>query len=291
MRRRWTTVALLLPATLIVAALLVLPVGRLLELSFHLTKPGGITPLPGYSLGSYARALGDSYYLGILWRTLWMSVGVTLVTVLLGFPLAYLLWRADPRRKTLLTLLVMAPLMISLVVRSYGWMILLGDTGVINTALLALGWIEDPLPLMYTNGAVFLGLVHVQLPFMVLSLLSAMERTDPVLLDAAETLAASRPRAILEVLLPMTLPGMVGGATLVFTLNMTAFVTPQLLGGSGSRVMTTLIYSQFTNAFNWPLGSALAMVLSLASLILVMLLAWLAGRLPMMHRLTAPQGR
>jgi putative spermidine/putrescine transport system permease protein len=282
---------LLLPALLIVVGLLVLPVGLLLELSFHQPVPGRITASPGLSLGSYARALGDSYYLGILGRTLWMSVGVTLVTMLLGFPLAYFLWRADPRRKTLLTLLVMAPLMISLVVRSYGWMVLLGDSGVINTGLLALGLIDNPLSLMYTNGAVFLGLVHVQLPFMALSLLSAMERTDPVLLDAAESLAASRLRAILEVLLPMTLPGMLGGATLVFTLNMTAFVTPQLLGGSGSRVMTTLIYGQFTNAFNWPLGSALATVLSLASLTVVMLLAWLAGRLRVMQRLILLPGR
>jgi putative spermidine/putrescine transport system permease protein len=291
MTQGWRTGGLIVPAVLIVAALLVIPVALLLGLSFQQTAPGHITPQPGFSLSSYARALGDGYYIGILGRTLWMSVGVTLVTILLGFPLAYLLWRADPHRKTLLTLLVIAPLMISLVVRSYGWMILLGDSGVINTALLSLGLIEDPLPLMYTNGAVFLGLIHVQLPFMVLSLLSAMERTDPVLLDAAETLAASRLRAILEVLLPMTLPGMVGGATLVFTLNMTAFVTPQLLGGSGSRVMTTLIYSQFTNAFNWPLGSALAVVLSLASLALVMLLAWLAGRLPMMQRLTVQRAR
>jgi putative spermidine/putrescine transport system permease protein len=290
-QNRWRITLLLLPAVVIVTALLVLPVGLLLELGFHQNQPGRMILQPGYSLGSYVRALGDPYYLLILWRTLWMSAGVTLVTVLLGFPLAYLLWRASPRWKTLLTLLVVAPLMVSLVVRSYGWMVLLGDTGVINSALQSLGLIEDPLSLIYTTGAVFLGLVHVQLPFMVLSLLSAMERTDPVLLDAAETLAASRPRAILEVLLPMTLPGLVGGATLVFTLNMTAFVTPQLLGGSGSRVMTTLIYGQFTNAFNWPLGSALAMVLSLASLLVVALLAWFAGRLPAMRRLTAAQGR
>lgn len=282
---------LLLPATLVVTGLLVVPVGVLLALSFRRALPGQIVPTPSFSLDSYARVLGDSYYLEILGRTLWMSVGVTLAATLLGFPLAYFLWRVSPRRKTLLTLLVIAPLMISLVVRSYGWMILLGDTGVVNTALLYLGLIKDPLPLMYTNGAVFLGLVHVQLPFMVLSVLSAMERTDPVLLDAAETLAASRPRAVLEVLLPMTLPGIVAGATLVFTLSMTAFVTPQLLGGTGSRVMTTSIYSQFTNAFNWPLGSALAMVLSLTSLAVVTVLAWVAGRLPLMRRLTVLPGR
>lgn len=285
MERRWQTRVLLLPALLVVVVLLVVPVAMLLELGFHEAQPGRMALQPGYSLMSYARALGDGFYLAILWRTVWLSTGVTVVTILLGFPLAYLLWRAPPERKMLLTLLVVAPLMISLVVRSYGWMVILGDSGIINSALRALGLIDMPLHLMYSTGAVFLGLVHVQLPFMVLSLLSSMERTDPVLLDAAETLSASRPRAIFEVLVPMTLPGMIGGATLVFTLNMTAFVTPQLLGGSGSRVMTTLIYGQFTTAFNWPLGAALAMVLSLVSLVMVVALTLLAGRHPAMRRL------
>jgi putative spermidine/putrescine transport system permease protein len=270
--------------------LLLLPVGILVELSFHETVPGRMILQPGASFGSYIKAIGDSYYLAILLRTLWMSAGVTLVTILLGFPLAYALWRSPARWKMLLTLLVVAPLIISLVVRSYGWMVLLGDTGIVNTALLSMGLIESPLQMMYTTGAVFMGLVHVQLPFMVLSLLSGMERTDPVLLDAAETLSASRFRAILEILVPMTLPAMLGGATLVFTLCMTTFVTPQLLGGSGSRVMTTLIYGQFTNAFNWPLGSALAMVLSVASLGGVALLAWLFGCSQVMRRLNQSQG-
>ena len=287
MDRSWLTKLLLLPALLVVTGLLIMPVAMLLELGFHESLPGRMILQPGYTLATYARALTDWFYLAILWRTFVMSVGVTVVTILLGFPLAYLLWRAPPQRKMLLTLLVVAPLMISLVVRSYGWMVLLGDSGIINSMLVSLGLIEFPLQLMYTNGAVFLGLVHVQLPFMVLSLLSAMERSEPVFLDAAETLGASRPRAILEVLLPMTLPGMVGGATLVFTLNMTAFVTPQLLGGSSSRVMTTLIYGQFTSAFNWPLGSALAMVLSVVSLVAVTALAMSTRRMAAMKRLTA----
>lgn len=171
--------------------------------------------------------------------------------------------------------------------RSYGWIVLLGDTGVVNTALLSAGLISEPLSMMYTPGAVFMGLVHVQLPFMALSLVVAMERIDPVLLDAAETLSATRLRAVTEVLLPLSRPGLLGGATLVFTLCMTAFVTPQLLGGSGSRVMTTLVYGQFTGAFNWPLGSALAVTLSAVSLLGVALLGWLLGRAPAMRRLGA----
>ena len=279
--------ALLLGPMLVIVVLLVLPVGRLIELSFHQTQPGRMLLQPGYSLGSYARAVGDPYYLLILLRTVLLSAGVTVVTVGLGYPVAYCLWRASPRYKTVLVLLVVAPLLVSLVVRSYGWMVLLGDTGVVNAALLAAGLISEPLAMMYTPGAVFLGLVHVQLPFMVLSLLTAMERTDPVLLAAAETLSASRLRAIVEVLLPLTLPGLVSGATLVFTLCMTAFVTPQLLGGNGSRVMTTLIYGQFTSAFNWPLGAALAAVLGVASLLGVAAMAWLAGCVPASRRLAA----
>ena len=289
---RGSTFLLLAPAGLIVLLLMVLPLLRLFELSFHEVVPGRMSVQPALSLGSYIKALTDVYYLGILLRTFLMSAGVTVVVALLGFPLSYFLWCAPKRWKTLLTLLVVAPLMISLVVRAYGWMVLLGDSGIVNSSLEALGFIDMPLPMMYSLGAVFLGLVHVQLPFMVLSLLTAMERVDPVLLNAAETLSASRPRAIFEILLPLSMPGLLAGSTLVFALCMTAFVTPQLLGGSGSQVMPTLIYGQFTTAFNWPLGAALAAILSVISLVGVAALAWLfrlAGSL-MFHRASGGAG-
>jgi putative spermidine/putrescine transport system permease protein len=282
--------ALLAPALLLLVALLAVPLGYLAELSFRENVPGRMVLKPGFTLAGYARVLGDGFYLGILGRTLWLSAAVTSVSLVFGFAVAYALWRAPARWKTTLTLLVIAPLLISLVVRAYGWIVLLGDTGLVNRVLLGFGLVEEPLQIMYSAAAVFLGLVHVQFPFMVLSLLAAMERIDPALLDAAETLGASRARAVAEVVLPLSLPGVVAGCTLVFTLCMTAFVTPQLLGGSGTRVMTTLVYNQFTAAFNWPLGSALAVVLSGASLGVVVVFSALMGRLPSLRRIGLTDG-
>ncbi|HVT30556.1 MAG TPA: ABC transporter permease, partial [Lacipirellulaceae bacterium] len=207
-----------------------------------------------------------------LLRTLLLSFTVTVLCAALGFPLSYFLWRADPRWKGTLTLLVVAPVLISIVVRAYGWVVLLGDNGLLNQALVNLGIIGAPLQIMYTMAAVFIGLLHVQFPFMVLAILTALERIDPFLIDAAETLGASRFKAVTLIILPLSLPGLITGSILVFTLCMTAFVTPIFLGGSGAQVMTTLIYGQFTTAFNWPVGSALAVILAVVSLGVAVLL-------------------
>jgi putative spermidine/putrescine transport system permease protein len=252
---------LLLPAGLLVAALLVAPLVYLLSFSLHQSVPGRMALEPGLSLSNYGRILTDSYYIGVTVRTLGLSLGATAICLLLGFPLAYFLWRAPARWKGALTLLVVAPLLISIVVRSYGWMVILGDSGLLNSALRAVGLIDAPLEIMFTSTAVLIGLVHVQFPFMVLSILAGLERIDADLIDAAATLGARSGRAILEIVLPLAVPGIVGGVTLVFSLCMTAFVTPTLMGGSGSRVLTTLIYNQFVIVFDWPLGAALAALL------------------------------
>lgn len=271
MTQRRSAVLLLLPAGLLVAALLAAPLVYLLSFSLHHAVPGRMALEPGLTLANYGRILTDSYYIGVTLRTLALSLGATAICALLGFPLAYFLWRAPARWKGALTLLVVAPLLISIVVRSYGWMVILGDSGLLNGALRALGLIDAPLEIMFTSTAVMIGLVHVQFPFMVLSILAGLERVDANLIDAAATLGARRGRAILEIVLPLAVPGIVGGITLVFSLCMTAFVTPTLMGGSGSRVLTTLIYNQFVIVFNWPLGAALA------SLLLVLCLATTFG--------------
>lgn len=260
-RPRTVAVLLLLPAGLALVALLVAPLLYLLSYSLHQAVPGRMAVEPGLTLSTYARVLSDPFYLGVVVRTLALSLGATAICALLGFPLAYFLWRAPARWKGTLTLLVVAPLLISIVVRSYGWMVILGDSGVLNDALSALGLIDQPVAIMFTSLAVLIGLVHVQFPFMVLSILAGLERIDPDLLDAAATLGAPRPRAVLEIVLPLSVPGLVAGVTLVFSLCMTAFVTPTLMGGSGARVLTTLIYNQFVTVFNWPTGAAIAALL------------------------------
>ena len=261
MTPRRGAILLLLPAGLLVAALLAAPLVYLLSFSLHHSVPGRMALQPGVTLSNYGRILTDSYYLGVTVRTLGLSLGATTICLLLGFPMAYFLWRAPARWKGPLTLLVVAPLLISIVVRSYGWMVILGDSGLLNNALRAVGLIDAPLEIMFTSTAVLIGLIHVQFPFMVLSILAGLERVDADLVDAAATLGARRGRAILEVVLPLAVPGIVGGVTVVFSLCMTAFVTPTLMGGSGSRVLTTLIYNQFIVVFDWPFGAALAALL------------------------------
>lgn len=265
--RNWRGALLLaLPPALVLAVLFFAPLSYILDLSFRDSVAGSMQLKPGHSIASYVRALGEFYYVKILLQTLALSFAATAMCVLIGFPLSYFLWRSNPRWKGVLTLIVVAPVLISIVVRAYGWIVLLGDNGLLNQALVTLGVVSEPLQIMYTTTAVFIGLVHVQFPFMVVSILAVLERIDPFLIDAAETLGASRLRAVVSVVLPLATPGIAAGAILVFTLCMTAFVTPAFLGGSGIPVMTTLIYGQFTTAFNWPLGSALAMILSLVSL-------------------------
>ena len=261
MTARRSALLLLLPAGLLVAALLAAPLLYLLSFSLYQSVPGRMALEPGLTLANYVRILTDVYYLGVTARTLALSLGATAICLLLGFPLAYFLWRASARWKGVLTLLVVAPLLISIVVRSYGWMVILGDSGLLNDALRTLGLIDTPLEIMFTSTAVLIGLVHVQFPFMVLSILAGLEQVDADLVDAAATLGAPRGRAILEIVLPLAVPGIVAGVTLVLSLCMTAFVTPTLMGGSGSRVLTTLIYNQFVTVFDWPLGAALAALL------------------------------
>lgn len=146
-------------------------------------------------------------------------------------------------------------------VSSYGWIVILGNRGVINNALIGLGLIDTPVKLMFTNIAIVVGLVHIVMPFMVLSILAALERIDPLLAEAATTLGANRLRTLWHVILPLALPGIGAGTTIVFSLAMSAYVTPAVLGGSGPNFITTLIYHQFVTLFNWPFGATVAALL------------------------------
>lgn len=252
---------LLAPGGLLLLVLLLAPMMVLLSYSF---APGG-SMRPDFSAGltfeNYISVLGDPFYLAVIGRTMLISLIVTAASLLLGWPLAYFLWRAPARWRTLLTLAVVAPLLISIPVRNYGWMVLLGDQGLINGLLVGASLVEQPLRLMYTNFATVIGLTHVLMPFVVLSVVAALERVPPELLSAAETLGASRLRAILEIALPLSLPGAIGGAALVFCVAVSAYVTPALMGPSGANYATTLIYQQFISTLNWPRGATIAVVL------------------------------
>jgi spermidine/putrescine transport system permease protein len=223
-----------------------------------------------WSLESYRR-LADPIYLGILWRSFWIAGVATVICLALGFPLALFISRAGSRKNLYLSLVIL-PFWTSFLVRTYAWMFLLRDTGLINTVLQKLGLIHDPLPLLYNDGAVILGLVYGYLPFMVLPLYATLERLDRNLLEAAADLGARPWVALTRVVIPLSAPGIRAGAILVFIPCLGAYLTPDLLGGGKTVMIGNLIQNQFTTARDWPFGSAVS--LTLMAIVLVLLLVF-----------------
>ena len=253
-----------------ITLLIILPLVLLLSYSF---APGGSTRADfsgGLTLENYADILGDFFYVGIVLRTIGIGVVVTVAAILIGWPLAFFLWRAPERWKTLLTVVVVAPLLISIPVRNYGWMVLLGDQGVLNSLLLRSGLIAQPLRLMYTDLAAIVGLTHVLMPFVVLSVQASLERIGPSLSEAARTLGASPARTVRHVVLPLSAPGLLAGGLLVFCVATSSYVTPAIMGPSGARYAAILIYQQFVSVFDWPRGATIAALLLLATLAVVL---------------------
>jgi spermidine/putrescine transport system permease protein len=220
------------------------------------------------------RRLADPLYGIILLRTFWIAGVSSLLCLVLGFPLALFVSRAGARKNLYLSLVIL-PFWTSFLVRTYAWMFLLRDTGLINTALAKLGVIHDPLPLLYNDGAVILGLVYSYLPFMVLPLYATLERLDPNLLEAAADLGAKPWTTLTRVVLPLCAPGIRAGTVLVFIPCLGAYLTPDLLGGGKSVMAGNLIQNQFTSARDWPFGSAAS--LALMAIVMLLLLGLVRG--------------
>jgi spermidine/putrescine transport system permease protein len=255
----------LAPSWAVMLTLFLAPLAIILAYSFLTRGTYGGISLP-WTAESYQRLI-DPIYLAILWRSFWIAGVSTVFCLMLGFPLALFISRSG-KRKDLYLSLVMLPFWTSFLVRTYAWMFLLRDTGLINTLLEKLGLIHGPLPLLYNDGAVILGLVYGYLPFMVLRLYATLERLDRNLLEASADLGA-RPWATLTyVMVPLCSPGIRAGAILVFIPCLGAYLTPDLLGGGKSVMIGNLIQNQFTTARDWPFGSAV----SLALMAVVMLL-------------------
>jgi putative spermidine/putrescine transport system permease protein len=265
---RSTAILLLLPGALVVAACLLLPLAYLIALSFNPSVIGDVSLSREMTVENYTRLL-DWFYGAVLVKTLWVSLVTTAISGVLGVALALSLWRAPVRWRGLLVLAVLAPLLVSIVARTYGWMLLLGDTGVINTTLLALGVIDAPMHMMFTQGAVIVGLVHVFLPFMVLSVSAAFDRIDPAIAEAASTLGAGSMATFWQVILPLLNPGVAAGATIVFSLAMSSYVTPALMGGGNAGVLTTLIYQQLVVTYDWQFAAALVALLLATTLLIL----------------------
>lgn len=257
----------LLPTRLWMALFFVAPFIIVLAYSFLTRGVYGGVEKP-WTLEAYERLI-DPLYFTILLRSFGIALLATVLCLVFAFPAALFISRAT-KRKNLYLQLVMLPFWTSFLVRTYAWLFLLRDTGLINMALQKVGLTHAPLELLYNDGAVLLGLVYGYLPFMVLPIYATLERLDPALIEAAADLGAKPLATIFKVIVPLSRPGIVAGAVLVFIPCLGAYLTPDLLGGGRTVLVGNLVQDQFTNARDWAFGSAVSMLL----MALVTLLVW-----------------
>jgi len=236
------------------------------------------TAMTHFGVRQYLLFFGDGYNRGILWETLGLGVATTVVTAVLGYPVAWLYGVATARWRRVLMLLILLPLLTSSVVRTFAWVVILGNQGLINQVLLGLGWVSAPLRLLYTPQAVILSLAQIELPLMVLPLITALSAIDTRLPEASHALGASRWRTWWKIVLPLSVPGLLSGTLLVFTGAVSAFVVQTLVGGGQLMYMPFYIYEQAIQTQDYPFASALAVILLLCVLVVVTLLNYFGRR-------------
>lgn len=257
------------PTFLWLLVFVLIPVFYVIGISF-LTKNanGGVNFV--ISLASYGD-LFKSEYLKIFFNSLWLSLQTTVICLLIGYPFAYLIAKAPKKTKKYMLLFIMLPFWINSIIRIYGWNTLLRTEGVINHILITLGIISSPLEMLYTDGAVLLGMVYDLLPFTILPIYTSIEKLDTSLLEAASDLGATRVSTFLKVILPLTMPGIFAGSIQTFVPSLGLFYISEMMGGGTTMYIGNLIKNQFLSARNWPLGAALSIVLIMITLLLMKL--------------------
>ena len=253
MNDRTENLLLALPGLALLALAFFLPIGQMLVLS--------VSGASGLTLEHCSRFLSDPFYLNILWRTVRLSLIITVICAVLGFPYAYIMARVSPRLRMWMVVTVILPLMTSVVVRTFGWMVLLSRNGLISQWARDLGWAERNFQIMHSEAAIVIGMVQVLLPFMALSILGVITRIDTRLEEASRTMGASFLGTLRTVVLPLSMPGIVAGSLLVFTLSASSFITPSLMGGARIQVLAGLVYKSVTQTLEWPFAAAQAVIL------------------------------
>lgn len=258
---------LVLPAILFLVLFFLIPVLSLFAISFDKAMPGVITFQGNLSWDNYERIFTRSLYYTAIYRSVFLGIAVSLICLVIGYPLAFIIARTlKPGTATLLTILVLASMQLDMVIRLYGMMVLMGDNGLINSALMAIGIISEPLPLMYNEFGVIVGLVQVTLPFMVLSLIGTIKSINPALEEAARSLGSTRWHVMRNITWPLSLPGVYAGTLLVFALAISSYVVPALMGGWKVITLPIHIYQQIAEVGRWQFGASVAVVLFLTSL-------------------------
>jgi putative spermidine/putrescine transport system permease protein len=271
-------VKLVLPLTALFVAFFIAPLGVLIVLS--LSTDAGMNGLTG---ANYVKFFTDTFNYSILWSTIVLGVKATLLCLLFGYPIAWICSQAKARWQTVLLFLVILPIMTSVVVRTFSWIVILGRQGVLNQIAMGLGLTSEPLHLLFTELGVVIVLAQVQMPLMVLPILTVMSKTDPNLADASRALGAGEWRTLWKITLPLSLPGVIAGGILTYSASVTAFVTQTLIGGARLVYMPLHIYQQAIGANNWPFAAAISVVFMFAVLIVVFLLNLLMRVTPNAH--------
>ena len=251
---------LLAPVLSLLILLLVVPIAIMVVFTFYTFVSAGVEK-PILTLANWQEFLTDPYYHGFLWKTVRVATITALICALMGYPAAYFIAMSRFRHKWLLLLLLIVPFWISFTIRTFSWIHILGEQGVINVALIDLGLIDQPIRMLYTEGAVIMGMVHFLLPYMVLNVYVSLEGIDRNLIAAARTLGCTGWQAFKEVSLPLSLPGLMAGLLLCFVLAAGSYVTPQILGSTRDALFGNLVFDTIMSELNWPLGATLSIVL------------------------------
>lgn len=261
---------LLAPALITLFFLLVIPMLIIFVYSFYLFVDVGVDK-PAFQFGNWIEFFTDGYYHGAIWTTLRIAVTATVVCAVIGYIPAYYIATTTFRHKWLLMLLLILPFWVSFIIRTFSWIHVLGNQGFINATLLSIGIIDQPIKMLYTEGAVIMGMIHFLLPYMVLNIYVSLEGIDRNLVSAARTLGATSWQAFREVTLPLSLPGLAAGSLLCFVLSAGTFVTPQILGGPRDFMFGNLIFDALMDELNWPMGATLScvMLIMLGSIVLI----------------------
>jgi putative spermidine/putrescine transport system permease protein len=229
------------------------------------------TQFSHFGLNQYQKIASDGFSLPVLADTLWLGVQVTALCLVLGYALSWSYVRSPGALQKLLMLIIVMPLLTSVVVRTFAWVVILGRQGIVNSTLIDLGWVDGPLKLLYTRGGLIVALANVQLPLMALPLITALQKLDPNLEDASAALGASAFRTFWRITLPLTVPGIVAGCLLTFAATITAFISQSLIGGGQMLFMPMYIYQQASTLQNWPFAAAISLVFLVAVLACVAL--------------------
>lgn len=256
------------PALVLYLAMLGVPMFLTLILSFNAFDfYKGVIPI--FTLDNYIEIITDSYFHVVFARTFGLALLVTVICALIGAPEAYILSRMRNPWRSFFLVVILGPLLISVIVRTLGWALLIGGSGVISTTLQSIGLIDEPFQLMFTFTGMTIALVHVLVPFMVIAVWASLQKLDPAVEDAGLSLGASQFTVLRRIVLPQVMPGILSGSMIVFALTASAFATPSIIGGRRLKVVATTAYDEFLSTLNWPLGAAIAVVLLIANIVII----------------------